>query len=522
MSRDLIVGLDAGTSLIKFVAFTLDGKFIESASVENKVYYREGSKSEQNLNETWGKVIESLNLLHQKIPNLKNRIVGLSITGQGDGSWPIDSQANPVGDAALWLDGRSGDIIDQWRNSEVGPSVTKITHTGLNSSMQSGQMFHIAKFEKDRFEQIDKVLRCKDWIFHKMTGEILTEISEAIMTWGSPLTRKYDEEILRLLDLYSMKNKQPEIIDSTEHYGKLTSQAATLLNLNEGTPIILAPLDVVCSGIGSGFVDHSKKIGCTVLGTAGIHIFVDFLNSNVEPLKQLGYTMPLSGSKANAKMVSNMVASLNTDWFVDIYSSIYEKLGEKKFPKKEILKFFESGASVSPPASIFYYPFISPNGERGPFVNAKARAQFLGLNTTTKVDDMVRAIYESLGYACKDCYKEFGAELDLLRLTGGASNSPLVREIVGSITKNNTQVIDNSEQGAAGACMVGLLSLKIANEYHELNKNWVDPYLQEEEIFDSKLSIIYEKAFEVYKSGYQSMNQFWDKNHQLQEGKNEN
>lgn len=56
MSQDLIVGLDAGTSLIKFVAFTLDGKFVDSASVENKVYYREGSKSEQNLNETWKKL----------------------------------------------------------------------------------------------------------------------------------------------------------------------------------------------------------------------------------------------------------------------------------------------------------------------------------------------------------------------------------------------------------------------------------------------------------------------------------
>ena len=70
--------------------------------------------------------------------------------------------------------------------------------------------------------------------------------------------------------------------------------------------------------------------------------------------------------------------------------------------------------------------------------------------------------------------------------------------------------------------MVGLLALKIANEYHELNENWVEPYLQEEENFDLKLSIIYEKAFEVYKSGYQTMSQFWDKNHQLQKGKYEN
>ena len=49
MSKEIIVGLDAGTSLIKFVAFDKYGKYIDSASVENKVYYREGGKAEQNL-----------------------------------------------------------------------------------------------------------------------------------------------------------------------------------------------------------------------------------------------------------------------------------------------------------------------------------------------------------------------------------------------------------------------------------------------------------------------------------------
>jgi erythritol kinase len=519
MSDNLIVGLDAGTSLIKFVAFTLDGKVVNSAAVENKVYYRPGSKAEQNLDETWSKVLESFKKLQEKIPNLKDRIVGLSITGQGDGSWPIDNQANPVGDAALWLDGRAGDIIDDWRNSSVGPNFTSITHTGLNPSMQTGQMFHMLHHEKERFEKVDKVLRCKDWIFHKMTGEIKTEISEAIMTWGSPQTRQYDDEVLNVLNFKQMKKLQPDIIDSTQHVGKLSATAAKLLNLNEGTPIILAPVDVVCSGIGSGFVDSSKKIGCTVLGTAGIHIFVDFDHKKVDPNKQLGYTMPLAGSKANAKMVSNMVASLNTDWLIEIYSSIGQGLGIKNINKSDILKLFEEGASQSKPANVFYYPFISPNGERGPFVNAKARAQYLGLNTMTTSHDLVRALYESLGYACKDCYVEFGAELNLLRLTGGASNSPIVRKIVGAITKNNTQVINNSEQGAAGACMVAMLALKHSEKYDDLNDNWVKPYLQTEEQFDHELSHVYEKAFEVYKSGYQSMKQFWNQNHNLQEGK---
>ena len=119
MSKEIIVGLDAGTSLIKFVAFDKYGKFIDSASVKNKVYYREGGKAEQNLEETWKKVIEAFKLLSNKIDRLSEKLEAICITGQGDGSWPIDKEGTPVGDAALWLDGRSGDIIDKWRNSEI-------------------------------------------------------------------------------------------------------------------------------------------------------------------------------------------------------------------------------------------------------------------------------------------------------------------------------------------------------------------------------------------------------------------
>ena len=101
MSKEIIVGLDAGTSLIKFVAFDKYGKYIDSASVENKVYYREGGKAEQNLEETWNKVIEAFKLLNNKIDRLSEKLEAICITGQGDGSWPIDKEGAPVGDAAL-------------------------------------------------------------------------------------------------------------------------------------------------------------------------------------------------------------------------------------------------------------------------------------------------------------------------------------------------------------------------------------------------------------------------------------
>ena len=74
----------------------------------------------------------------------------------------------------------------------------------------------------------------------------------------------------------------------------------------------------------------------------------------------LGYTFPLAGLSANAKMVSNMVASLNTDWLIDIYSEIGNELGSKNLNKTEILQLFEESASNSEPANIFYFPLFRP------------------------------------------------------------------------------------------------------------------------------------------------------------------
>ena len=135
-----------------------------------------------------------------------------------------------------------------------------------------------------------------------------------------------------------MRDKLPNAIDGTEYLGKLSLEASNMLSLNQGTPIVLAPVDVVCSGIGSGFVDQNKKIGCTILGTAGIHIFTDFGNKKSDPNKQLGYTCSIAGSSANAKMVSNMVASLNTDWLIDILNSFLGDINGEKTDKNKILK----------------------------------------------------------------------------------------------------------------------------------------------------------------------------------------
>ena len=42
-----------------------------------------------------------------KVPDLAKRTAALAITGQGDGTWLIDADGEPVAPAWLWLDGRA-------------------------------------------------------------------------------------------------------------------------------------------------------------------------------------------------------------------------------------------------------------------------------------------------------------------------------------------------------------------------------------------------------------------------------
>jgi erythritol kinase len=59
---------------------------------------------------TWVDTAATLKQLSEKVPNLKNRLIAISVTGQGDGMWLIDKAGEPVAPAWLWLDARARQI----------------------------------------------------------------------------------------------------------------------------------------------------------------------------------------------------------------------------------------------------------------------------------------------------------------------------------------------------------------------------------------------------------------------------
>lgn len=96
MTRDILVGLDAGTSVIKSVAFLRDGRQLASFSISNTYHNLQNGGSEQDILQTWIDAAKTLRGLQEHIPDLPDRILALSLTGQGDGNWLINETGEPV------------------------------------------------------------------------------------------------------------------------------------------------------------------------------------------------------------------------------------------------------------------------------------------------------------------------------------------------------------------------------------------------------------------------------------------
>jgi erythritol kinase len=189
MTRDLLIGIDAGTSVLKAVAFTLDGMQAGIASRPNS-YSRFGRGCvEQDMHRTWHEVTLTLADLAAIVPDLAGRAAALAVTGQGDGCWLIDAEGEPVGGGLIWLDSRAAEMAQDFVAGPDHAAHYATTGTGLNACQQSIQLAWLQKREPERLTKAATALHCKDWLYFKLTGTRAVDPSEAVFTYGDFRTR---------------------------------------------------------------------------------------------------------------------------------------------------------------------------------------------------------------------------------------------------------------------------------------------------------------------------------------------
>lgn len=473
---DLIIGIDAGTSVMKAVAFSTSGRQIASASVRNSYHVGNGGAVTQSLNQTWADCVRALLMLKDKVERLAQRTTAIAVTGQGDGTWLVGAENKPVTDAWLWLDARAAPTVEELANSGADRARFEATGTGLNTCQQGSQMAHMQRHCRDILDRSEAALHCKDWLYLNLTGMRATDPSEVSFTFGNFRTRQYDDTVLDALGLRQRRALLPDVIEGTEVTHPLAAEAAAACGLKAGTPVCLGYVDMAMTALGAGVRSSCMNAACSAIGSTGVHLLAKSVEDVFLNNERTGYVIALPIPGIVTQVQTNMGATINLDWLLQVGADLLGEFGVE-IELGDMIPRVDAWFAASKPGAVVYHPYISEAGERGPFVDAKARANFSGLSSRHRFPDLVRAVIEGLGMATCDCYSAMGALPSELRVSGGAARSAALRNTLAAAIDAPVRVSSREEAGAAGASMMAAVAIGAYRSMDDCIADWVTPHL---------------------------------------------
>ncbi|MBS5827217.1 MAG: FGGY-family carbohydrate kinase [Actinomyces sp.] len=490
--QEVVIGVDGGTTAVKAVAFDLHGKILATHHEAVPVQYGDNGEAEQDMNQIWEAVATCLREVASEVRDSK--IVGIGLTGQGDGAWLIDEAGEPVRPAANWLDGRAAERVKQWDEDGRAAKVLEVTGTTTFGGLFPVLIEELAATQPDVVARATTHLNCKDWIRFKLTGERLTDYTEASRSFLDVRTTDgFSAELAKDLGLEEYARLLPEIHRADGKAVPLSEEAARETGIPAGTPVGVGMIDVAVTGMGLGALENGDS--WLILGTTA---FVGTLLPSVsERRSDLSMVLATGNGKQVLEFMAPMTGTPNLDWIRKVLG-----LEENSWTELEKLaRMSKPGAS-----GVVYLPYASPGGERAPFLDTNASASWAGMSLTSSTEDILRSVYEGVAFSLVECINTLQIHSDLV-VSGGGFRSDLICEILADATGQTVVRQDAPEAGARGAAVLALVSagrFDTVEEASEALRTSLETFEPDPAKYEA-----YKKSHEVFVKTRQALQPVW-------------
>lgn len=501
----LLIGVDAGTSVVKAVVFDSLGN--ERASHECPMPLRrpEPLWIEQDMEELCKTVKLCLGKVAAQLKDQKREIAGIGITSTGDGTWIMDQEGRPVRGGILWCDGRAGKVVERLHAGGIAQQAFDICGTSIFTGSQAAQLLWLRENEPESLQKAHVIFHAKDWLFYKLTGLISSDETDESLTMLSMATRQYDPDLFRIFGIEDLYRKFPSVKPTVENVGTLLPEVAADLNLPKGISVGSGPMDVAACALGTGAIEHGQA--SSVLGTAGIHQII--MQEPILKPRMVGMTLCHGVKGRWMRMLAAMTATPNLDWFL-------KELGtsltlEAREAARSVYEHLDTVVEAVPAGSdgVIFHPYLFPGGERGPFVKPTARASFTGLNLNHSGKHLLRSVYEGVAFATLDCYRNMPLDPKVVFLSGGGAKSPVWCQIVADCLGKPLSVPEGSQFGAKGAA----INVGIAVGTYKDAQDAVAQSVRTARLYKPNASNtrLYQQLYEVYKQTAERQMDLWDR-----------
>src|SRR6202167_1013230 len=315
----------------------------------------------------------------------------------------LDARDRSLRPAILWNDGRSANECLELERRE--PAARAITGNIMMPGFTAPKLLWVSQHEPEIFGRTACVLLPKDYVRLKLTGQKISDMSDASGTgWLDVGKRDWSDALLAATAL--TRAHMPQLLEGTDPSGTLSAAAAEELQV----PRIMVAGgggDNAASAVGLGVVSPGQAF--LSLGTSGV-LFVVTDRFRPNPDRAAHAFCHCLPSRWHQMSVMLSAASV-LDWVAQL-------TGESDLPRMVAAAQARGLRRTSP----YFLPYLS--GERTPHNDPQARGVFFGLDSQTERADLALAVLEGVALAFADgmdVLLENGGVVGEISVTGGGA-----------------------------------------------------------------------------------------------------
>ena len=432
----MYIGLDLGTSSLKAIAVDEAQTLVAEHSVPLTVQRPHDGWSEQDPQSWCEAAMEALRALAGQVD--LSGLRGIGLAGHMHGATLVGADDAPLRPCMLWNDTRSA---AQAAAMDADARFRDLTGNIVFPGFTAPKVDWVRENEPEVFEKIAKVLLPKDYLRLFLTGEHVSEMSDAAGTsWLDTGARDWSDDLLAACHL--TRDQMPALVEGSAVSGQLRADLAAELGLPQCV-VAGGAGDNAAAAIGAGVVRDGT--GFVSLGTSGV-LFAANAGYRPDPATAV-HTFCHAVPDTWHQMGVILAATDALNWLAQLTGQTAAELTQGL-------------GDVTAPSRTLFLPYLG--GERTPHNDAAIRGHFLHLDHATDPKEAARAVLQGVCYAFADCRDALGATgttLPRALAMGGGSKSDHWLEMMAATLGIPLDVPEAGDFGAAlGAARLGMMA----------------------------------------------------------------
>lgn len=486
-----MIGVDIGTTSTKSVLYDENGQFIMKHKIGYELHTPNVDVSEENPDELFDAVLMTVKYVVREANIAKEDIKLISFSAQMHSLVAMDENHHRLTENITWADNRASKYATLINNQYNGLDIYRRTGTPIHPMSPLSKIFWMKHEQQSTFDNTAMFADIKTYILYQLFEQYVIDHSMASATGMFNLEQlDWDDDVLNLLGI--SRSQLPELVPTTHILTGMKKRYATLMGIDENTPVVIGASDGVLSNLGVNSYQQGEV--AVTIGTSGaIRTVIDKPRTD-EKGRIFCYVLTdehyvIGGPVNNGGVILR--------WLRDeILASEVETAKRLGVDPYDVLT--QIASRVKPGSDgLIFHPYLA--GERAPLWNADARGSFFGLTLSHKKEHMIRAALEGVLY---NLYTVYLALIEVMnetpneiKATGGFAKSEIWRQMMADIFDTQLSVPESYESSCLGACVLGMKALGEIDDFsiieqmvgttheHQPDPNTVDIYQQLVKIF---------------------------------------